>query len=116
MTRTEILTLASKHGFRAAGANPGGYILTAQEDALEHLVEAVVRNEQARCAERIRTLEDKLDKTHAEMSVVWDYLQEASPWSESNDMGWADEIISGIGLLEQKLAAAQEALAKVILP
>lgn len=39
-----------------------------------------------------------------EMKAVWDYLQRVSPWSESNDMDWADEIICGIGGLERRIA------------
>lgn len=39
-----------------------------------------------------------------EMKAVWDYLQRVSPWSESSDMDWADEIICGIGGLERRIA------------
>lgn len=38
--------------------------------------------------------------------VVWKHLQMRSPWSESNDMLWSDEIIVGIEGLVIKLIDA----------
>lgn len=41
------------------------------------------------------------DYCQQEMQAVWTYLQSVSPWSESNDMDWSDEIICGIDILKQ---------------
>lgn len=39
----------------------------------------------------------------SDKKTVWDYLQKVSPWTESNDMPWVDEIICGIDqLVEEK--------------
>lgn len=47
----------------------------------------------------------------SEETAVWNYLQKVSPWSESNDMLWSDEIITGIDGLIQRAEAAESELA-----
>lgn len=42
-----------------------------------------------------------------EQVAVWNYLQRVSPWLESNDMLWSDEIITGIDGLIQRAEAAE---------
>lgn len=47
-------------------------------------------------------------RLRAEMRAVWDHVQAISPWSESNDMRWSDEISCGLRALETQIADLQE--------
>jgi hypothetical protein len=51
---------------------------------------------------RIADLEFNDRHARSNMQAVWDYLKRVSPWAESNDMDWADEIICGISLLQER--------------
>lgn len=59
-------------------------------------------------ARRVNLLAD------TEETAVWNYLQRVSPWSESNDMLWSDEIITGIDLLIQRATEAEAELAEYV--
>ncbi len=50
-------------------------------------------------ANEVETLRAECERLRDAMGAVWDYLQKHSPWSTSNDMEWADEIICGIDQL-----------------
>lgn len=63
------------------------------------------RTEQ-RLRDEIARLKTEVASLRREMGKAWRGLQTASPWSESNDMLWGDEMLCGIHLL---LARAQRA-------
>lgn len=46
----------------------------------------------------------ELARCARQMSAVWKGVQAVSPWSESNDMEWADEVLTGVHLLVQAKA------------
>lgn len=50
----------------------------------------------------VRPVKDKdhdLDMMYMQAQMVWDYVMRVSPWSPSNDMLWADEVMTGISFL-----------------
>lgn len=47
------------------------------------------------------------------MAVVYRHLQKRSPWTESNDMPWEDEMICGIDILFQRATESERRLAEV---
>lgn len=64
----------------------------------------------ARCEKLQAECDGKQKQIHRRanaMNAVYDELQRVAPWSESNDMDWADEMICGIGLLVQDKQAAE---------
>lgn len=65
----------------------------------------------ARCAKLQEERDGKQKQIHRRanaMNAVYDELQRVAPWSESNDMDWADEMIAGINLLAQERDALAE--------
>lgn len=58
-----------------------------------------------RLREALGSAESRTKELEKNCEVVWDYLQKHSPWSESNDMAWCDEIITGIDMLRIKFKA-----------
>lgn len=54
---------------------------------------------------RVKELEEDKAYRSREMGVVWAMVQAISPWRESNDMNWSDEISCGLRALEERLAA-----------
>lgn len=64
-----------------------------------------------RCANLQEEVDSKQKQIHRRanaMNAVYAELQRVAPWSESNDMDWADEMIVGIGLLAQERARVAE--------
>ena len=55
-------------------------------------------------------LELELTACREEQHAVWQYLEVASPWTKSNDLPWADEILCSVGLLEQRASQAESKL------
>ena len=53
-------------------------------------------------------LADEDEKYRAEgEKAIWDAVQELSPWTESNDMEWADEILCGLAGVKQRVEEAE---------
>lgn len=55
-----------------------------------------IRQARATLAAHIAEQDAEIAHMRTQQAAVWRYLQSVSPWSESNDMDWADEIICGI--------------------
>lgn len=51
-----------------------------------------------------------LGEFHTNNELIWRELQRLSPWGESNDMDWIDEIMCGFGGVETRLTEMQAAL------
>lgn len=54
-------------------------------------------------------LRHEVEQWRRSTRAVWDYVQKYAPWSESNDMDWSDEVITGIGQLIQERDDAKQA-------
>jgi hypothetical protein len=54
---------------------------------------------------------ERAASAESEFHAVYAYLWKVAPWSESNEMDWADEMICGIDLLLQRAETAEAALA-----
>jgi hypothetical protein len=54
---------------------------------------------------------ERAASAESKFHAVYAYLWKVAPWSESNDMDWADEMICGIDLLLQRAETAEAALA-----
>lgn len=59
-------------------------------------------------AEKEKQIEEYADSCGA----LWAFVQKISPWSESNDMPWEDEVGTGIGFLLQRAEEAEAKLAE----
>lgn len=64
-----------------------------------------IRQARATLAAHIAEQDAEIAHMRTQQAAVWRYLQSVSPWSESNDMDWADEIICGIDGLRAALEA-----------
>lgn len=52
--------------------------------------------------------EAERDALRTDRKTLWDFVQKVSPWSESNDMPWIDEVMCGISLLAQERDALRK--------
>lgn len=54
-------------------------------------------------------IDDKIDFDPKGHGAIWDAVQKLSPWHESNDMPWCDEILCGLsGALRDKEETGKE--------
>ena len=83
-----------------------------QQYYLDHETEVVTndyynRIMEAYAAAKAAEIQAELNHHTKQQILVWDYLQKVSPWSPSNDMEWADEVICGIDQLLGKIEESE---------